>query len=129
MLGDERDGVQRRDAGLLHAHGNLRAVRFERPVRRHDAGLQYRHAHLPRLRGRRRMRGRDAGLSGVGRVRAVLRDERDRVRGRNARLLHAVGHVCAVRVECPVRRRDARVQPEHAHLPRVRPLLRDQCEL
>jgi hypothetical protein len=53
VLGDQRERLLGRDAGLLRARGHLRAVRVERAVRRDDAGLQHDDAHLPRLRGRR----------------------------------------------------------------------------
>ena len=109
-----------RDAGLLAATGDLRAVHVERAVRRDDAGVQHRDAHLPRLRGRRRVRRRDAGVPGERRVRPVLGDERDRVPGATPVCFAAARDLRAVPVERAVRRRDAGVQHRDAHLPRLR---------
>jgi len=39
VLGDQHVAVFRRDAGLLHDDGDLRAVHVERAVRWDDAGL------------------------------------------------------------------------------------------
>jgi hypothetical protein len=120
LLGDQRDVVQRRDAGLLHAGRDVRAVRFERAVQRRGARLQHGHARLPRLRERRRMWGLDAGLPDVGGLRAVLGDERERVRRRDAGLLHAVGDLRALRVERAVHGQRADLQHDDARLPRLR---------
>ena len=68
VLGDERQRVQRRYAGLLHGGSDLRAVPDERAVWRHDADLQHDDAHLPHLRRRRRLRRRDARVPAEQRV-------------------------------------------------------------
>ena len=120
VLGDQRDRVLRRDPRLLRGDGDLRALHLERAVRGHHAGLQHGDAHLPRLRGRRRVRRRDTGLPGVGRLRAVLGDERDRVLGGDARLLRGGGDLRALHLERAVRGRDAGLQHGDAHLPRLR---------
>ncbi len=56
------------------------------------------------------MRRRDAGLPVVGRLRPVLAGEHDRLHGRDAGLLHAVGHLRPLHRRRRLRRRDARLR-------------------
>jgi hypothetical protein len=53
VLGDQQHPVHRRNAGLLHDDGDVRAVHLECTVRRNGAGLQLGHPPLPRLCQRR----------------------------------------------------------------------------
>jgi len=62
MLGNERDGVQRGDAGLLHDERDVRALHLGRAVFGDEAGLQHRDARVPRVRWRRRVWRGDAGV-------------------------------------------------------------------
>ena len=120
MFWNQCHGLHGRDAGLLHDDGNLRALRIECAVRGDDAGVQHGHPQLPGLQRRWRVWRRDAGLSGVGRLRPVLGDERHQVLGGDAGLLHDDGDLRAVHVERAVRGDDAGVQHDHARLPRLR---------
>jgi hypothetical protein len=66
------------------------------------------------------MRRYDAGVPGVGRLRAVLGDERHKVHREHAGLLHHHGHLRHLDIKRAVRNDDAGVQHHDAPLPCLR---------
>jgi hypothetical protein len=110
VLGHEQHSMHGRDARVQHGEQHVRFVRDERSVRRDDARVQRDDAHVSGLRGRWRVRWHDAGVRGLGRLRSVLGDERDGLRGPDAGVQHGVADLRGVPHGRAVRGRGPRVR-------------------
>ena len=112
VLRGEHHGVHGRNAGLLHGHGDLRALHRKRRLQRDDAGLQWWHAHLRGLLERRAVRWKQAGLSAQRGLRAMFGGQPDRLHGNVSGLQCRDGHLPRLLGGRGLRRGDAGLPAE-----------------